>query len=521
MDDPNVIKYDYSDVPTIWNYSQDNTRIRALMGPFGSGKSSGGGVMEIIKRACEQIPGRDGVRRTRAGVIRNTNRELSDTTMKTWDHWMARFGHLEKTQKNFQLKMAASDGSPVECEVMFRPLDDPDDVDNLLSLELSFAWFNEVREIAKLIFDSMLGRVGRYPAMVDGGCTWSGIFGDTNPPDTDSWFYNLFEEERPLCCPVCLNPDGGPVQYTPREIDGKPVPPKCPNCERGEEAGIPLTAIFKQPSGRSQQAENLKNLPKGYYSNMMVGKDAGWITVYVDGKYGYVRDGKPVYPNWSDHFHLVPNIKAPKELEAHPSYPLICGWDCTGNHQGWTINQRLPNSKFCTYDELFAENTDARTFLTDVVKPFMWGNYMGIPWSRIYVIMDPASKRSDTNPSNAKKEAKMLNIDNVFKAFSNSWDARYGAVNRLLMGMVEGGGMYQLNRRCKILHKGFLGEYKMERKQVSGKEIYKDQPVKNKAADLHDALQYAAMGPSREEEEMGFHGSTRDHSSKINLGAHL
>jgi hypothetical protein len=457
-------------------------------------------------------------------VVRNTNRELLDTTMKTWDHWMSPFGYLEKTQKNFQLRLNAPDGSPVECEVMFRPLDMPDDVDNLLSLELTFAWFNEVREIAKLIFDTMLGRIGRYPAMDEGGASWYGMFGDTNPPDTDSWFYTLFEDERPLMCPVCQNPDGGMVLYTPREFEGRPVPPKCPKCGRGEEAGIPITAVYKQPSGRSLQAENLRNLPKGYYSNLMIGKDPGWITVYVDGKYGYVRDGKPVYPNWSDHFHLVPNEKVLKELEAHPSYPLICGWDCTGNHQAWTINQRLPNGKFCTYDEIFSESTDARTFLREIVKPFMWANYTGIPWGRIFVILDPAAKRSDSNPSNAKAEAKLLGIENVAKAFSNSWDARFGAVNRLLIGTpVEGTGRYQLNRRCKIAHKGFLGDYRMERKQVSGKEIFKDQPVKNKASDVHDSIQYAAMGPSREDEDSLYgHGHTaRDHSSHISLGAHL
>jgi len=515
------VRFDYSDVPTIWRYSQCNTLIRSLMGPFGSGKSSGGGVMEIVKRAFEQRPSpRDGVRRTRFAVIRNTAPQLRDTTYKTWEHWMNNFGIYEKTAKNFQLRMKAPDGTDVESEIMFRPLDMPDDVRNLLSLDLTACWFNELREIAKVIFDGMLGRVGRYPPIDDGGCTWYGMFGDTNPPDTDSWFYNLFEDERPLMCPVCLNSDGGHVLYTPRTIDGRPAIPICPSCGKGEDQAVPMTAIFKQPSGLSPQAENLKNLPPGYYSNLMVGKDQGYITVYIHGKYGYVRDGKPVYPNYADHFHLVPNEKTPKELDAHPSYPLILGWDCTGNHQAMTINQRLPNGKFCTYDELYEESTDARTFLRETVKPFMWSHYTGFPWSRIFVILDPAAKKSDTNPSNAKAEAKLQEIDNVAKAYSNSWDARYGAVNRMLISQIEGTGMYQMNQRCKILHKGFLGEYRMERKQISGKDIYKDQPVKNKASDVHDALQYAAMGPSREEEDY-YHHIARDHSSKISLGAHL
>ena len=51
----------------------------------------------------------------------------------------------------------------VECEIMFR-LDDADDVANLNSLELTFAWFNECRDIAPEIIDAMSKRVGRFPA---------------------------------------------------------------------------------------------------------------------------------------------------------------------------------------------------------------------------------------------------------------------------------------------------------------------------------------------------------------------
>lgn len=510
------IKYDYGDVPTIWEFSQDNRSLmRGLMGPFGSGKSSGC-VMEVVKRAREQKPGRDGVRRTRWAVIRNTNRELDDTTLVTWFHWIkeGQFGYYEKTPRNFILQMKLEDGTYAEAEVLFRPLDKPDDVENLMSLELTGAWFNEVRHIPKLIWDTMLGRVGRYPSIKDGGPTWFGIFGDTNPPDIDHWFYNLFEEDKPRTCPECRNPDGGAVMFIRDDPKDYSKPLYCPNCGRSEEEGIPMTAIYKQPSGRSPQAENLRNLQKGYYSNLMIGKDQGWITVYVDGKYGYVRDGKPVYVNWSDHFHL-----APKDMEPHRSYPLICGYDCTGRNHAWVVNQWLPNGRFHTYDEIFMEDTDVRTFLSEAVKPFMNSKYAGMP---IRVIGDPAGKtRSDTDSSNAYKEALLQKIM-IHPAYSNAWDARYGAINRLLIGApIEGKGRYQLNPRCKMLHKGFLGEYRLERIMVVGQERYKDRPVKNRVAHLHDALQYAAMGTERGFEEFGrvFRQPVRAYASQPRIGA--
>lgn len=65
------IRYSYSDVPTIRKFADDDTFIRAVTGPYGSGKSTGAGVIELINRAMRQAPGPDGVRRSRWAVVRN------------------------------------------------------------------------------------------------------------------------------------------------------------------------------------------------------------------------------------------------------------------------------------------------------------------------------------------------------------------------------------------------------------------------------------------------------------------
>jgi len=482
-----AVKYDYTHIPTIGRFALDNTQIRGLMGPFGSGKSSGA-VMEIPRRAAQQMPGRDGVRRSRWAVIRNTNRELDDTTLRTFLYWMAQFGTYEKTPRNFILnKLKAPDGSPVEAEILFRPLDKPDDVANLLSLELTGAWFNEVREIPRIIWDTMQGRVGRFPARQDGGCTWKGIFGETNPCDTDHWFYELFEEDKPRACPVCVNKDGGPVTMIRMEAKNWALPQFCPNCNKTEAEGVPLTAIYKQPSGRSAEAENLPNLDPGYYSRLMHGKDPAWITVYVDGKYGYVRDGRPVYPNWSDTFHLAEKDEDPKR-----SYPLILGFDFD-SHPACVMAQIHPNSRFHIYDEFLGKGMGSRRFLKDVIKPYINAKYYGIP---LIITGDPSGVRKSYNSDerNAFMEIKDAFGQHGDAAWSNAWDPRYGAVDGLLVQRIEGNkGALQLNPRCKLLHKGFLGEYRMKRIQVTGQDRFQDRPEKNDASHPHDALQYAAM----------------------------
>lgn len=56
--------------------------VRGIRGPVGSGKSTLC-CAEIMRRASEQRPGSDGIRRTRWVVVRNTQPELKTTTIKT------------------------------------------------------------------------------------------------------------------------------------------------------------------------------------------------------------------------------------------------------------------------------------------------------------------------------------------------------------------------------------------------------------------------------------------------------
>ena len=229
----------YNAPPTIAAFLDSDAFVRCVVGPIGSGKSSGC-VVEILRRAREQAPGPDGVRRTRFAVVRNTYRELEDTTRKTFEQWIPA-GLGEWHEQDFAFVI---DRPGIHCEVLFRALDRPQDVKKLLSLELTGCYFNELREVAKPIFDGMQGRVGRYPARKDGGPTWFGVWGDTNPWDIEHWGYQLFSLELP------------------------------------EEF-----ALFEQPDGLSPEAENVENLPPRYYERLTAGKDAEWIDCYVRGKY--------------------------------------------------------------------------------------------------------------------------------------------------------------------------------------------------------------------------------------------
>lgn len=235
------MKIRYEAPPVMSRFMDSNAFVRAVVGPLGSGKSSGC-VMEIPRRACEQAPSPDGKRRTRFAVIRNTRQQLEDTTRKTFEQWIPeRLGKWNEQDFTFTMKF-----NDVICEVMFRALDRPKDVKRVLSLELTGAYLNEARELPKEVFDGLQGRVGRYPSKADGGvgASWFGVWMDTNPWHTAHWGYQLFSMQKP----------------------------------EGFE-------LFEQPSGIGEGAENVANLPQGYYPRLCNGKDAAWIDEYVHGKY--------------------------------------------------------------------------------------------------------------------------------------------------------------------------------------------------------------------------------------------
>lgn len=115
-----------------------------IVGPYGSGKSVYSIVAKIVRLCATQTKGQDGKRRSRWAIIRNTNQQLTDTTLKTWREWVHEgpMGTWHETYRTWYLRF-----NDVEAEIMFRALDKPGDLGKLLSMELTGAFINEAREV--------------------------------------------------------------------------------------------------------------------------------------------------------------------------------------------------------------------------------------------------------------------------------------------------------------------------------------------------------------------------------------
>lgn len=442
-------EYSYASVPTIRQFSRSHAEIRGLMGPFGSGKSSGC-VIDLVKWSARQhvIEGR---RRARFACIRNTYAQLQDTTIKTFLHWLPDrvFGSYRERDHSYRLDRL----DDLEVEFIFRALDRPEHVANLLSLELTGGWGNEARELPWAVIQALRGRCGRYPAASQGGAVDPGIILDTNPPEDDSWWYRFFEEH--------LTPDGSAV------------PPG-------------VAEIFKQPSGLSAEAENLPNLLEGrrYYEKLSVGADKDFVDVYVHGRYGTVKDGKPVYPEYNDRVHTV-------DHEPVRSLVIKRGWDF-GLTPACVFTQVLPDGRWIVFDELCGDDLGIGTFADEVLR-LVDERYKGFHFEDYG---DPAGEQRTAMTADRDEKTcfDILHAKGIgIRGGEQNLTSRLECVKRPLNTLRGGQPQLQVHSRCAKLRKGFAGRYRYRQIKVAGAGArYHSEPEKNEYSHPHDALQYVA-----------------------------
>jgi hypothetical protein len=430
----------YTPPPTIARFMQSDAKMRVMMGPVGSGKSVAG-CFEIVRRASQQAPSAQGIRKSRFAVVRETVRQLTDTTIKTWLDWFPDgvCGRYMRTTKTFLFRLG-----DVECEVMFRALDDADDVANLNSLELTGAFFNECRDIHPDIIDAMSKRIGRYPSAKDGGPTWHGMWADTNPPTMDTWWYYQMEH---------LDPKDGVSAN-----------------DNGWE-------VFKQPSGRSPFAENIENLPEDYYNPQ--GRSEEYIRVYIDGEYGLSLGGQPIFKYFKPEYHMA---KTTLKHISNGVRPLIIGMDL-GLTPAATIGQLDPRGRAIILAEAVSFDMGVQRFARTILKPLLFERFAGCP---VLIVVDPAGiQRAQTDERSAVDILKAEGFK-VIPAKTNSISARISAVDAFLMRQVDGDPGFLLDPRCTALKAALMGGYRYKPK--GDNEI-----DKNKHSHVAESLEYLCL----------------------------
>lgn len=458
--EPNI----YKPTKTALMFHRNDDRVRVIRGHVGSGKST---MMcaEIVFRAVKMAACKDGIKKSRWAVVRNTYGDLEKTTLTTWKMWFSNLGAMRWRQgTSFSIShtftVIIKQGGvetthKVEFELLPIALDNVSDVTkHLKSLEVTGVFLNELSELNRLVLDFFSGgRLPRFPSLKDmpeGVTYWCGIFADTNPPEEDSWIYKLFEKERP-------------TQYT----------------------------MFSQPSAVikvgdkyviNPDAENIKNILNGEeeYIKMTWGKDEAFIRVYLMGEYGTLSNQKRVYYSYNDNIHSDDNVVIDRK-EA-----LIIGVDL-GTVAPTILVSQLQGATLVVIKEFCGEFTTIREMCKDAVTPWLHENCKGMKIEA--VLYDPA----DTY--DGSEQLREFFGVSVKPAATNSISIRIDAVSKRLNQLVKGQPALKISRvGCPQLRKGFNGKYYYRRVRIIGEDRYTEEPHKiHPQSDVHDSLQYICL----------------------------
>lgn len=423
---------------------------RLIQGPIGGGKSVVC-IMEILRRCVQMPPGPDGLRRSRWAIIRNTRQQLKDTTLKTFMDWIKPgvLGKWKESEMMFVMQF-----NDVHAEILFRPLDSPEDVQRVLSLEISGGFLNEAREIPREIVEAVMGRIGRFPKRDDVPDYWCGLLADTNPPEIDSDWYKIAE--------------------------GLPLEEDNPN-------SIMECDSFKQPSGLSPEAENKENLRPNYYEDLARGKTKAWVDTYIHGLYSPSQSGKPVYAGT---FRQERHV-SPVPLKIDPALPVVIGFD-TGLTPAASFKQMGLDGRVRVLREAAAFDMGMKRFVQNYLRPIIKNFF---PSNPLIFIGDPAgSRRADSDESSAfkvLKEAFSADGAIVKAAATNDPDVRIQATEQMLCQHPDGDPLYLIDPSCKRLIEGLRSKYRYPKMKQSGQ--FSDRPEKNEWGHLVEGDQYSNL----------------------------
>lgn len=466
-----ALKIRYRPSPTLHRMHKSKARVRGIMGPIGCGKTVGC-VMECWRIAMEQAPDGHGVRRTRIAVIRNTFAQLKSTTIKTWQEWIPDevCGIVYDSPIRGLMELGHPDGkTTVHCEIMFIALDKPTDIKRLLSLELTAAYINEARELPWSIILAVRSRLGRYPAKSTAPLTQAALIMDTNPPDVDHWWYLLSELKRaPL-----TEEDAAPLDVADFEFFTQPP------------------ALLQTKAGGylpNPNAENVEHQQLGYryWLDQIPGASKEWIKVYLLGRYGFVMDGRPVYPEYQDDLHYTENVDCSTSLK------LLIAFDF-GLTPACIIGQVTARGQFRALEELVSDRMGIEQFVTAVVKPHLAVNYSYWKIGEILATGDPAGEDPVQTDARTCFDVLLAAGFRMQSLPTNAFIPRREAVAGFLTRVDMGTPSFLMSSKCPVLRKGFQGGYHLRRMAIPGKEIYRDEPDKDRFSHPHDALQYICL----------------------------
>jgi hypothetical protein len=217
-------------------FFRSDARIRAVIGPAYGGRKTCC-VHDIVQRLRRE--------RYAQQVIGPTRADLDARTIPTLQQWLP-VGEWNTKTRTHGLEYRLEDQVLRSLEIRFLGLDSEIDRQALKTIEATAVWLDNARAIDEAVFDRAVEIAGSFPPRLIGGPVWSGVIASSRMPKPRHWLIT-------------------------RSI--------------GFEADVEL---YRQPGGRSPEAENLANLKaRGFtYERMAAELDPDRARIEVDAELG-------------------------------------------------------------------------------------------------------------------------------------------------------------------------------------------------------------------------------------------
>jgi len=429
----------YTPNPSAITFHEAHEQVKALAGPVGSGKSSA--AMWEFFMLCQEatVP-------IRGLVVRETYRQLSDTTKRTWNDWFERCSTYVKQDEMAQLTIPGADGVMRTHTMDFRHARRAADAQAFMSAEYAFIWFEEcvpAIDIGSGVVGGGLPEELLNIALMrqrQRGAHRVNIVLTFNPPSRFHWVYKRFYKPEP-------------VQLVAQGF-----------------------GLFEQPA-----RENAANLPSKYYEKLTAQLSPELAQRFVEGKPITLYPGVRVYPQVLEHVHFR------DELMPIPQAGLVTFHDF-GRTPCAIIAQVLPNGRVLCLQELQLWDASVETMatrLSEVLKDDFPGLKRGRGWG------DPSGQyahETDDKTAFSVMAAKGLSLLPGAETFM----ARREAVIQRSERMVDGEPALLISRQgCPMLSEALLGGYRYP-KSADGQ--IGSRPIKNDFSHLANALEYGLTG---------------------------
>ena len=480
---------------------------KLIRGVPASGKSIAC-VWDMRFKAEMQPPIYDGrtgrmVRWTRWGVFRKTFQALKRTTIKDWLDWFPADGVTELHESPpingvFEAPSLRNDGTWVRMELVYYATEARTFMQDLDSLSLSGAYFNEAADIEWEHIHKVQERVGRFkPPGASASGNWKGLeFGviaDTNTSYDSTWWYDLEQLKKPDRMLFFIQPPAMIRTTTP-------PPPKCTFTLYDGKYYVHNDEEGCKAFGTSGPCENVEHLDSGWhqYEKNLVGATEDYIKTRLLNEYCKFRAGDPVWPAFSDDIHV-----SKTRLTHERGTVTIIGMDLGGNPAAVILQQNRMGQVRALGEE-YAFGMMVPPFVDEkliprLIRDFNW------PMTPAIVFADPAGQnQTEMSVVTAYQylASKGLRVGRLDMLKNNDVIVRINAVDALLRRMYKGQDgkavpMFLISGPdCPFLCEAMRGGYCMETiKLADGSTMIGEKPSKkSKYSHIADGLQYGTLG---------------------------